>query len=37
MAEHDKGKEFLKGRYIGLPVPPPPIPADMMRLRHGYG
>lgn len=35
MAEHDKGKEFLKGRYIGLPVPPPPIPADMMRLRPG--
>ena len=35
MPEHDKGKEFLKGRYIGLPLPPPPIPASMMRLRPG--
>ena len=31
MAEHDKGKEFLMGRFIGSPVPPPPIPPDMIK------
>ena len=24
MAEHDKGKEFLMGRFIGSPIPPQP-------------
>ena len=35
MAEHDKGKEFLMGRFIGSPLPPPPIPAQMTRMKPG--
>ena len=31
MPENDKGKEFLMGRFIGSPVPPPPIPPSMIK------